>query len=156
VPGAGDCFACSGAAELAIGLAMYVAHRAMLQSALSAKTHLAACVLTAACAKAAFPIVESSAQHNFGGSHIATVALRSDHESLDGADAYVTASTELKPRALDRGGTPNRQEQRCRTSRAVRMAREPSPGRNCVALVRPRPLQLRPDSAEGNTVLRAT
>jgi hypothetical protein len=33
-----------------IALATYVAHRTMLRFALSAKTHLAACVLTAACA----------------------------------------------------------------------------------------------------------
>ena len=35
----------------------YVARRTMLRTPLSAKAHLAACVLTAACGKAAFPIV---------------------------------------------------------------------------------------------------
>jgi hypothetical protein len=45
---------------------------------------------------------------------------------------------------------------RRRTCRAVRVAREPSPGRNYVALVSPDPPQRRPHSAEGNIVLRAT
>jgi CO dehydrogenase/acetyl-CoA synthase delta subunit len=58
--------------------------------------------------KAVFPIVESSAQHIFGWFEIATVALRSDHESLDWADVYVEASTELKRCVLDRVGPPNR------------------------------------------------
>jgi hypothetical protein len=76
--------------------------------------------------KAAFPIVESSVQHIFGWFDIATVALRSDHESLDWADMYVEASTELKRCVLDRVGPPNRQAwpmshqpRRARGSRAV-------------------------------------
>jgi hypothetical protein len=75
---------------------------------------------------AAFPIVESSAQHIFGWSDIATVALRSDHESLDGAGVHVVASTELKRCVRNRGGTPNLQAwpashlpRRARGSRAV-------------------------------------
>lgn len=62
-------------------------------------------------------------------SHIATVALRSDHESLDSADMYVEASTELKRCVLDRVGPPNRQAwpvshqpRRARGSRAVNRA----------------------------------
>ena len=76
-----------------------------------------------------FPIVESSAQHIFGWFDIATVALRSDHESLDWADMYVEASTELKRCVLDRDGPPNRQAwpvshqpRRARGSRAVNRA----------------------------------
>ena len=79
--------------------------------------------------KAAFPIVESSAQHNFGWFDIATVALRSDHESLDSADMYVEASTELKRYVRDRVGPANRQAwpvshqpRRARGSRAVNRA----------------------------------
>jgi hypothetical protein len=79
--------------------------------------------------KAAFPIVESSAQHIFGGFGIATVALRSDHEALGSADMYVEASTELKRCALDRVGPLNRQAwpvshqpRRARGSRAVNRA----------------------------------
>jgi hypothetical protein len=55
------------------------------------------------------PIVESSPQHISGSFDIATVALRSDHESLDSADMYVEASTELKRYVLDRVGPPNRE-----------------------------------------------
>jgi hypothetical protein len=79
--------------------------------------------------KAAFPTVESSAQHIFGWFDIATVALRSDHESLDWADMYLEASTELKRCVLDRVGSPDRQawpvshQPRCaRSSRAVNRA----------------------------------
>jgi hypothetical protein len=79
--------------------------------------------------KAAFAIVESSAQHIFGWCDIATVALRSDHESLDSADVYVEASTELKRCALDRVGPLNRQAwpvwhqpRRARGSKAVNRA----------------------------------
>ena len=81
----------------------------MLRTALSAKAHLAACVLTAALGEGAFPIVEPSAQHIFGWSDIATVALRSDHESLDWAGMFVQTSTELERYVLDRVGPPNRQ-----------------------------------------------
>jgi len=59
--------------------------------------------------KAAFPGAESSAQHIFGWFAIATVALRFDHESLDSADMYVEAGTDLKRCVLDRVGRPNRQ-----------------------------------------------
>jgi len=80
-------------------------------------------------AKAAFPIVESSAQHIFDWFDIATVARRSDHESFDWADMYGEASTELKRCVLDRVGPPNRQAwpvphqpRRARGSRAVNRA----------------------------------
>jgi hypothetical protein len=106
--------------------------------------------------KAAFPIVESSAQHIFGWFDIATVALRSHHESLDSADMYVEASTELKRCALDRVGPLDpptwpvwHQPRRARGSRAVNRP-------NYVALVSPDPLQRRAHSAEGNIVLSAT
>jgi hypothetical protein len=79
--------------------------------------------------KAPFPIVESSAQHIFGWVDIATVALRSELESLDSADMYVEASTERKRCALDRVGPLNRQAwpvshqpRRARGSRAVNRA----------------------------------
>jgi hypothetical protein len=80
----------------------------MLRTALSAKAHLAARWLTAVCGRAAFPIVESSAQHIFGRSDIATVASRPDQESLDSADTYVEAGTELRRCVLDRVWPANR------------------------------------------------
>jgi hypothetical protein len=89
--------------------------------------------------KPAFPIVESSSQHIFGWFAVATVALRSDHESLDLAEMYVEASTELKRCVLDRVGPPNRrawpvshQPRRAHGSRAAT-------GRNYVALASPDP-----------------
>ena len=66
------------------------------------------------------------AQHIYGRFEIATVALRSDNESLDSADMYTDASTELKRCVLAGVGQPTReawpvphQPRHARGSRAV-------------------------------------
>ena len=66
------------------------------------------------------------AQHIYGWFEIATVALRSDDESLDSADMYAESSTELKRCALAGVGHPTREAwpvphppRRARGSRAV-------------------------------------
>jgi hypothetical protein len=71
----------------------------------------------------------SSAQHIFGWFDIATVALRSDHESLDSADTYVEGSMELKRCVLAGVWPPthqawpvSHQPRRARGSRAVNRA----------------------------------
>jgi hypothetical protein len=69
---------------------------------------------------------------------------------------YVEASTELSYTYSIALGRRIAKPGRCRTSRAVCVAREPQPGRDYVALVSPDPLQRRPRSGEGNIVLRAT
>ena len=104
-----------------------------------------------------FPAPESSAQHIFGWFAIATVALGFDHESLDSADMYVEAGTDLKRCVLDRVGPPNRQAwpvspqpRRARGSRTVNRAEI------MLRWQAPIPRNGAHISTEGNIVLSAT
>jgi hypothetical protein len=88
---------------------------------------------------------------------IATVALRSDPESLHWADTYVEASTDLERSVLDRVEPPDRQAwpvshepRRARVSKAVNRAEK------VLRWQAPIPRQRRPGSAEVHTVLYAT